>query len=133
MSWTFRTFAHKNINDVLLNLRGQINALTAAQAATAKIATSNQESGDARGVVFWYTGTIPGSRKIGGGWAGKRQTTGHDYDALYQFVVELLDQIPIERAIISHVAMANHHDGDALISVWAPAETQDAVAGSSGS
>ncbi|MEM7048334.1 MAG: hypothetical protein AAF604_01690 [Acidobacteriota bacterium] len=123
MPWTYKAFGDSSLDSVLVELHGKANQLAASRTASVKLATSNQEDGSARGVLFWYDGELPDRAGNGSGWQRHTQDTGDNYEGLYDFVRDTLNGVSLERALLSHVAFSNHHTGhhSAVVSVWVPA------------
>jgi len=131
MSWAYTECRDSDINVVLAALLGKLNSLTAAQSAGAKVAVSNQESGDARGLLIYpfEEFSSPPSVSTHGGSFRHTWHTDHDYTSIYAALVGSLnalelptgDKLTREQAFYSSISMTNQHHGDATLSLfWRP-------------
>jgi hypothetical protein len=131
MSWAYTECTDSDINVVLATLLGKLNLLTAAQSAGAKVAVSNQMSGDARGLLIYpfEEFSSPPPVSIYGGWYRHTWRTDHDYAGMYSGLVGSLnamelptgDKITREQAFYSSISMTNQRHGDATLSLfWRP-------------
>jgi hypothetical protein len=130
MSWAYTECRDNDINVVLGALLGKLNSLTAAQSAGAKVAMSNQMSGDARGLLVYpfeeFSSPPPVSTV--GGWFRHTWHTDHDYTGMYSALVGSLNALELpgnkitrEQAFYSTISMTNQRHGDATLSLfWRP-------------
>jgi hypothetical protein len=130
MPWTFyEAPPTHSIDDVVKALQAQMNAIANTGehgprlAATAKVVTSNQRDGDARGVVYFFAGEggVPMISPGGTGWQNRTFFTNTEYvRELYLPTVELLNTMPAEQAVNAHATMTNMKEGDATMTLWWP-------------
>lgn len=131
MSWAYTECRDSDINVVLAALLGKLNLLTPAQSAAAKVAASNQMSGDARGLLVYpfeeFSSPPPVSTV--GGWFRHTWHTDHDYTGMYAALVGSLnalelptgDKLTREQAFYASISMTNQRHGDATLSLfWRP-------------
>jgi len=121
MGWVYTAFAQDDIADVLTTIKVKIQSLSPNQAATAKVATSDMQGKDARGVVFWFEGVMPLHHpRSSWNWNTHVQKTRHDYSSLYEDVKDRLNAASDREALYAKVDMTNYSDGDATITLWLP-------------
>lgn len=121
MGWVYDAFAQDDIADVLNTIKVKIQSLPPPQAATAKVAISDMQDKDARGVVFWFDGSLALKRPDPSwSWAPYTQKTRHDYISLYEDVKDKLNEASEHEALYAKVDMTNYSDGEATISLWLP-------------
>ena len=125
--WTYKHYDNTDVSKVLSDMTTEINSIstTAIEALMTKVTVSDQKSGDARGIAFFYSGTVSSVPELPDDvkWTMTEKTSTSDYTKLYNDVTELLDGFTDEnfyQAFYAYVNMTNRQDGDATIEVWYP-------------
>jgi hypothetical protein len=117
---------HQDINDVLDEMTNFVATISNSPGvvATAKLAACNQESGDARGVIYYYEGALPAKPVYGKDWRATVFKTDNDYDGqLYQPALAFLQGLPLQTAVTANVSMSNAFQDAATLTVWWPADS----------
>jgi hypothetical protein len=128
MPWVFHVAAPtQDIDKVILDLQAKLNEIAAATAhgprtaATAKVVTSDQSGGDARGVVFYNESELPLNPPGGVNWQAQTFWTMTGYeDDLYLPAANCLNGMLNELAVCAHATMTNFRKGHATLTVWYP-------------
>lgn len=85
MTFSYKDFATEYAGATLWqDVINELQSLNLNQMASAKIATSDTEGSDARGLIFYCDSPMPNQNELGTTWAVKTFTTMHDYTTMYQ-------------------------------------------------
>ena len=125
--WTYKQYDNTDVTKVLNDMTSEIGTIstTSIEALMTKVTVSDQQDGDARGIVFFYTGQVSSAPALPGDvtWKMKENTSGSDYTKLYNDVTDTLDSFTGDnfyQAFYAYVNMTNRKGGDATIEVWYP-------------
>lgn len=126
MSWAYKSFDDDNVDTVISSIESELADLATADSdtasVTAKVAISDQESGDARGLVF-YNLTLGGIPSVPSGqlsWSKKEETTKNDYTDMYNNIQDKLNSLSDQSAYWAKIGFTNRKDGSATLTLYWP-------------
>lgn len=120
MPWVFQEIADNDIRIVLTGMELVLNRLTPAQSATVKTAASDQQDGNARGLVVWFEGAPHPMDLRLMGWTGEQWQTDHDYTWLYTQLVDRLNGLSFEQASQARISLTNSRHYESRVWLFYP-------------
>jgi hypothetical protein len=120
MAWTYMESTDQSVFNALGAVLGTLNSLSPTSSWTAKTAASDQKSGDAHGLVVFFTGDfgpIP-SPPITSEWRQLTWTSSTDYASMYNHLILTLNAMPFDQAFHARISMSNRSRGEASLSLY---------------
>lgn len=121
MAYTYQAFESGEADDDLWGkIRNALNGLTANEQACVKIATSDQKSGAARGVIYYSDDAAPAPTLLSNVWSYQVFSTSSDYTSMYNDCEKFLNGNTLNsvQKYYSQITFTNAHDNDAHLVVW---------------
>lgn len=132
MPWKMSHRSNDDVDKVIEVINGDLdaNVSTQGQSVVAKVALSDQQNGDARGVLYYWSDDEPPS--ISGGtseWGRVDFASETDYDGMYKNALSLLNgyeqkgvTLKTHQAAAARVCFTNRRHGDAHLVVYYPVD-----------
>lgn len=120
MSWVYTIASNHSPDVTFSDAENSLNKLTAAQNASAKVATSDDRGGDAHAYVFWDTDapTTPPDRPAGPSWS-YQTFTDPSYDTIARQAADYLSKtLDSKQAYYAQITANDHHDHDPALILW---------------
>ncbi len=119
MNWNYHPYANNSMQNVIDDMERAYN-FDADEVASAKVAISNLESGDARGVIFYNHAIQWPAQPRSSTYRAHSITTNGNYDDLYRQACQFLDTLDNERAFFARASMSNLRHGACWMVIWYP-------------
>lgn len=125
MKWTYKEFVNDEPDQLIEPMRNFLNGLPTHVGATAKVVTSNQHDGEARGVIFYDQSgsvTAPPPFPTAAYWEIVQCQSG-DYSTLYNAAANTLNESfttpenHISRAVYSSFSYCNGHTDEPVMGI----------------
>ena len=123
MSWAYKAFDDSDVDKINADVIAELNTISNSgchAAASAKIATSDQREGDARGIVFSNPAIQSQQLSNPCRWASKTESTRSDYTDMYNAILDAVNALSDQEAFFAKVTFSNRKDGDATMTLTWP-------------